>query len=295
MLSHELVISEWAATMKTQCSVLFTFVGSILFVFSSNSAALDNESKTFSYKIDSTKMKLVLRYKPEVGTEKIYTVDDFNECAAIGVYQLPSTDNVVIDGSCGSQGGQIDVRIFKPSSTGELCLDLLVSGEKPAPVDGNFLPKLDVNRLAPCSIPGSDRKVELLSRESVQRIVESEILQIKKSLELDEKSRSSAIKSFSIYIVAELSQNINEANVALLNDFGFYLEQNDRPEAAAILLTKICERFDDRVVAKLNLADASWKLGDQETSTSFYKSYLSQMTKLGKKKKVPQRVFMRLQ
>ena len=87
---------------------------------------------------------------------------------------------------------------------------------------------------------------------------------------------------------------ISEQTVTDYNDIGYYLEQTHNYEKAVFLLEKIIEKFPDRVVAYLNIADALWALNNFELAKSNYHNYISLMKSQGKDVSlIPQRVYDR--
>ena len=85
---------------------------------------------------------------------------------------------------------------------------------------------------------------------------------------------------------------MNEATVTAYNDFGYALGRSGDEVMAYRVLRKV-ERFSpDRVVLKLNIADALWK-SDKEKSKAYYKEYVVLMRQAGKEKLIPLSVFER--
>lgn len=74
------------------------------------------------------------------------------------------------------------------------------------------------------------------------------------------------------------------------NDIAYYLQQAKANDEAIFLLEKIIEKFPNRTVAYLNLADAYDGINDKEKAKSNYKKYIELMKKSGKEAKIPKRV-----
>jgi hypothetical protein len=79
-----------------------------------------------------------------------------------------------------------------------------------------------------------------------------------------------ANKSWLDYITIS-SENINK-----INDFAFKLE-NINPVVSINVLQKILQKYPDRVVAYLNIANSYWNSGKKDQAIENYKTYLSLM------------------
>lgn len=97
--------------------------------------------------------------------------------------------------------------------------------------------------------------------------------------------------------IQEIINNIpiSNANVNKYNDLAFYIsKKKDGSFNSSYLLKKIIEKFPNRVVAYLNLADSYYDIEDINRAKTNYKKYISLMTTQGKDlKKIPQRVYDR--
>ncbi len=79
-----------------------------------------------------------------------------------------------------------------------------------------------------------------------------------------------ADKSWLDYIV------ISSHNITKINDFAFNLESIN-PSVSINVLQKIIQKYPDRVVAYLNIANSYWNTGKKEKAIENYKTYLSLM------------------
>lgn len=83
--------------------------------------------------------------------------------------------------------------------------------------------------------------------------------------------------------VSELSND----TVEMYNNIGYFLLEKNKYIQSIYLLEKIVQKFPDRIVAKLNLADALYKFGQIEQSAPLYKAYYQKMKSTKQLKKVP--------
>ncbi|MFP3675444.1 hypothetical protein SB724_21755, partial [Bacillus sp. SIMBA_031] len=72
------------------------------------------------------------------------------------------------------------------------------------------------------------------------------------------------LAGITFYDPLEIAGFVGKIDVQMANDLGFFLVQAKRPGDAIPLLAKIVSVYPDRVVAKLNLADALWNTDQQE-------------------------------
>ncbi|MFD1261422.1 tetratricopeptide repeat protein [Entomomonas asaccharolytica] len=103
-----------------------------------------------------------------------------------------------------------------------------------------------------------------------------------------------AIKDIDVYDAVSYSTVLNDENLVFLNDLAFYLEK-ENPTASALILEKILAKYPNRMVAKLNLADAYWAIleGNSPKIKQLYQEYKETMIPKGLAKKIPARVFER--
>ena len=86
------------------------------------------------------------------------------------------------------------------------------------------------------------------------------------------------------------SEELNTKNLQKYNDIAYYLQQSNANDEAIFLLEKIIEKFPNRTVAYLNLADAYNGVGSKEKAEINYEKYISLMKQDNKESKIPQRV-----
>ena len=87
---------------------------------------------------------------------------------------------------------------------------------------------------------------------------------------------------------------LDNKSVNNYNNLAYHLEQNKQYETSCYLLIKIIDKYPNRVVAYLNLADAYWGLDRQNKAKESYQKYLSLMKSQNKDlSKIPQRVYER--
>ncbi len=70
----------------------------------------------------------------------------------------------------------------------------------------------------------------------------------------------------------------------------YYLQQANANDEAIFLLEKIIEKFPNRTVLYLNLADAYYGINENEEAKVNYEKYIEFMKKSGKENKIPKRV-----
>jgi len=83
---------------------------------------------------------------------------------------------------------------------------------------------------------------------------------------------------------------IDNSNVTIFNDLGYFLEESGQFKDAVDVLTSVLAAFPDRTVAYLNLADAYAGLKDTPRAKTNYRKYVDLMTKAGKQAKIPRKV-----
>jgi hypothetical protein len=157
----------------------------------------------------------------------------------------------------------------------------------------------DVHRVACCTkLDGFNDKSKILnlSDEDTKLAIKRDFVSIKNSL-LEGGSSAllydhnaagdKAVRTIPPEFVYELSTVIDAHNVVDINNFAYYMYQNSMFVPAVMLLRSIHEKYPDRVVAILNLADASWALGMKKEACTFYAEYSQKMIKAAKGAKIP--------
>ncbi|WP_198306469.1 tetratricopeptide repeat protein [Arcobacter vandammei] len=74
------------------------------------------------------------------------------------------------------------------------------------------------------------------------------------------------------------------------NDIAYYLQQANANDEAIFLLEKIIEKYPNRTVAYLNIADAYLGKNDKEKAKQNYEKYIELMKQDNKEEKIPKRV-----
>jgi tetratricopeptide (TPR) repeat protein len=86
---------------------------------------------------------------------------------------------------------------------------------------------------------------------------------------------------------------ISSHNLAKINDFAYKLEKIN-PSVAINILNKILQKYPNRTVAYLNLADSYWTIGNEDLAKENYKKYVELMKSQKKDlKKIPKEVWER--
>ena len=112
--------------------------------------------------------------------------------------------------------------------------------------------------------------------------------------DLEDKNVLQDIEWFNVADI--LSKNpVNIENVVKYNNAAFYLIEYNKYNEARLILLEITEKYPDRVVAWLNLADAQWGFDDKDDAKHSYNKYIEQMKSQRKDlNKIPQRVYDRI-
>ncbi|MBB5020660.1 hypothetical protein HNQ59_003985 [Chitinivorax tropicus] len=213
------------------------------------------------------------------------------ECSMMGAYELRGSAEIVVDGSCRSRGGQADLLLLKYNDN-SLCISRHITGELGDPVE-NPLPSYEVYRFSKC-IPykkGIDNYSDgnIVGKDFYVRWANEFILRLERK-----ETGEVAASEFSEFDAAEMAGQYKYINVEKLNNIGFYLQKFGNNVPAAIILSKIVDKFPGRVVAKLNYADALWDGGYKKFAKIQYDDYISGMMDVGRAGKIPPYVFERV-
>jgi len=88
---------------------------------------------------------------------------------------------------------------------------------------------------------------------------------------------------------------LSDATHVLYNNIGYYLEQAEAYDAAIYVLNTVLEKYPQRAVAHLNIADAYWGNGERGKARKHYEEYLRLMKDQKKdESKIPQTVYDRM-
>lgn len=86
------------------------------------------------------------------------------------------------------------------------------------------------------------------------------------------------------------NEELNQKIVQKYNDIAYYLQQVNANDEAIFLLEKIIEKFPNRTVAYLNLADAYNGINNKDKAKENYEKYINLMEQDNKENKIPKRV-----
>ncbi|MDD2896586.1 MAG: tetratricopeptide repeat protein [Aliarcobacter sp.] len=112
---------------------------------------------------------------------------------------------------------------------------------------------------------------------------------IEELLNAIQNKKSNTILTTDFNIIFE-NEELNQKTVQKYNDIAYYLQQANANDEAIFLLEKILEKFPNRTVAYLNLADAYDGLGNKEKAKENYEKYINLMKEDNKEVKIPKRV-----
>ncbi|WP_186105771.1 tetratricopeptide repeat protein [Burkholderia gladioli] len=228
-------------------------------------------------------------YSPSLQKTLSYRVKNFDECSMMGMYVVPHTKLLAIDGSCSSQGGQIYRYIYRWSADYKnWCLIRQISGEKSDVTSGTVVPTEDVLRVSGCAPMGEIDSLTYESKDRVRSEIQDEIKDFKKAAQTP-SSLEGYVVNMPGFQVAEFAGSIDENNVEDINNLAFYLAKYKRSGDAVEILQSLVKRFPDRTVARLNLADAYWDVDAKDLAVPQYQEYNRQMNAKGLSAKIPPR------
>jgi hypothetical protein len=107
------------------------------------------------------------------------------------------------------------------------------------------------------------------------------------------KNQLSITKGIDICQIAEMVHcvPISKDNLGKYNDFAFFLSQTKEGAIGAVyILETLINKFPERIVAYLNIADVYFDLKTMPTANKYYLQYVNLMKKDGKEGKIPKRV-----
>ena len=249
----------------------------------------------FQYRDSEDGARLLINYySPSLNKTLTYSVGKFDECSVMAMYGIPNSNQIVVDGSCFSRGGQIYEYIYEWNSRKEnWCLIREITGERPDPALGRIAPSERVSRVKGCPVLGMVGPYSYESRVETTKNIAVELKKFRNSSG-ERKILIEYLNSIRSYDAAELVGYIDPGNVEDVNDLAFYLSEDGRSLDAIPLLEKIVEMFPGRVVAKLNLADAYWDRDFEKKAATLYGEYYREMSAINLKQQIPSRVFVRM-
>jgi hypothetical protein len=246
----------------------------------------------FEYAVDRSGMEI--DYYSTTGKKIHYEQKAFDECSSMALYQVVNTPQIAIDGSCSSQGGQIFTHIYEWSrENADWCLIREITGEK-ADLDSNDAAgSRQVNRVLGCPRIGNDGPYSYPPQKAISDEIRRKFAFLNQ-IKNNKKLLTAYFASVPFYDSIEISENVTVDNVAAANDFAYHLLESGRSDDSIQLLETLVRGFPDRVVAKLNLADAYWDSQLNQRAQGMYTLYVAQMKQLGKSARIPSQVYARL-
>lgn len=246
-------------------------------------------SSTFVYR--STSAGLDVDYHSAAIKNTLhYHVRKFDECSLMGMYVIPQSNQMAIDGSCPSQGGQIFRYVYQwTPSHGTWCLVREITGERPDISANTVVPSEHVVRVTGCAEMGASGPYSYESDTKVAAEVKDELSKFVNASK-NQSDLKAYLASMPSYAVSELVLYVEASNVEPINNLAFYLIENGRSYEAIPILASIVNEFPNRTVARLNLADAYWNNEFKVQAAGQYKEYLEKMSRSGKSDLVPKRV-----
>lgn len=230
-------------------------------------------------------------YSSKIKRTKKYEILKIDECSSMQLYKLKNEPQLVVDGSCSGQGGQIYLYIYAwNSSIDEWCLKREITGENADLPSGKIFPSESVSRVTACSRIGEYGNFSYVAKSDINSEIDKR-LSVVGNFKINENLRREFIGNLTDIDVIEIANHLENKNVQAANDLAFYMLDSARYYSAGQLLYQIVTSYPDRVVAKLNLADAYWNIeGAKDLAKKMYKEYAEQMKRLGKSSKIPNRV-----
>lgn len=239
--------------------------------------------------------------EPFVLTYKINSDMDDDFIKNVTIYSNSLKENeLILDASYFSRSGTLYQEFYEWNDHNkDFVLQKIINGEQKDYINEIFTIKIDGIEWFECCLSLANRENNrkyVLNNEQVRNKTIQLLNLIRKKIK---SNKTDELKSLiDIYSAYELSKILDEDNVLIINDLAYYLINDGNIEASIILLERITEKFPQRVVAKLNLADAYWEAGFENhlisKSIKFYKEYIDLMTKKGIRNKIPKRVFDRV-
>lgn len=235
-----------------------------------------------------------IRLTSTKNSEQVYKIPPFDACNEVSLYKGKNAGEIVIDGSCPGRQSQIYIQTYIWDKNRKAwIMTRNITGERPDPSVEIFTPILHVSRINCCVSLGERFSIQQEKTvKNADEEIEKELEIIKQKLLL-ENERGVALTKIDIYTATEYASHLSNENVRLLNDIAFYMQSLGSDLEAAIILEKVVEKYPDRFVAMLNLADSYWSIGYKSQAITFYRKYFNEMSKRNLEKKTPPRVFLR--
>ena len=87
---------------------------------------------------------------------------------------------------------------------------------------------------------------------------------------------------------------IDSKSVTTYNDIAYYLQKNKYHKDAILILQHLLDRYPNRTVAYLNMADSLYELNKKDSAKSYYINYTRWMKFYNKENKIPKYVLKRI-
>ena len=223
-----------------------------------------------------------------------YSIDKFDECSSMSIYKIQNTRRIAIDGSCSSNGGQIYRDVYEWNSNySNWCLVRRVTGERADVVNEKYYSSERVARVSGCATIGSTGSYGYESVVDVRKKIQANLSAFRQASRGKDTLRA-YLSSMAPYDVSELAEYVDSDNVADFNNIAYFLIENGRSGDAIALLEEIVKEFPDRIVAKLNLADAYWNVDIVRKARKLYGQYYDGMISKNMGGRIPSRVIERI-
>ncbi|WP_409277706.1 hypothetical protein [Pseudomonas defluvii] len=113
-----------------------------------------------------------------------------------------------------------------------------------------------------------------------------------------ERLRAKDTEAVSSYLSLRVAQLLHDepltvSNAPLYNDLGYALQEASWQASAYELFSKVERVVPERVVLKLNIADALWGLYKPSQAAGYYTAYIAAMQAAGKERLIPARAMER--
>lgn len=228
-----------------------------------------------------------------INKEELYIINPVDDNKIPLVHQSHKKGYIELDSTYYSRQGQIYIELYKWSLEKQnWILDKIITGERADPISDILIPSLDVMHIDCCFILGNIMEYKEVDKVSLQEKIKNELEGRMKLY--NEGNIKQAIKNIDFYDAVDYANILNDTNLVFLNNLAFYLKKED-PIASAIILEQILQKYPNRLVVKLNLADTYWYMLEESSPKikNLYQEYKYLMTEKGLKNKIPSRVFER--
>lgn len=280
-------------------TVLFVLILFSVCVFSLD-VVRDNNNEFQSYQLNQDVLDdnsiLLTIHLPELNKNFTYHIESIDVEISPSAYIDRRTGLLIVDSTYFSRQGSIYFEQYKwLSDQNKWLLTKVIRGERNDISAEIFTPILRVERVKCCTYLGDNDTYSIQDKNQTNKDIELELADLE--FLVKDKNIASILEVINQVTSSEYKEHLDVNNVELLNNVAFYLYDQD-DISSAILLEAIVHKFPARAVAKLNLADVYWKLGEETGATrsaiEMYKKYVNEMKALNLQNKIPSRVFNRI-